>query len=104
MLLCFGLQAGVNVTEDRSYEGRQEAMRSALQESYTIWTSLYAEVKGSEQVLETVKRMLDRVKGGDKSSPGDDIHTHSLTTASGSELLGLPLPEESFIALEYARE
>jgi hypothetical protein len=89
MLLCFGLQAGVNVTGDRSYDGRQEAMRSALEESYSIWTAWYAELKGSEQVLETVKRMLDRVKGGDKSSPGDDIQNHSLTTASGSELLGM---------------
>jgi hypothetical protein len=86
MLLCFGLQAGVNVTGDRSYDGRQEAMRSALQESYSVWTAWYAEVKGSEQVLETVKRMLDCAKSGDKSSPGDDIQSD---TASGSELLGM---------------
>jgi hypothetical protein len=77
MLLCLRLQARLNVSGGDLHDGRQEAMQSVLEDSYIIWTSWYAKVKGFKQVLDTVRTMLDRAEAGMKLSPRDNSRDYS---------------------------
>ncbi|KAL2827905.1 hypothetical protein BJY01DRAFT_255522 [Aspergillus pseudoustus] len=75
MLLYLGLQSRARTELGLNLKPNcQTAMQKALEDSYTIWTAWYTEVKGSKQILDAVKTMLDQATPGAlKLSPRKDF-------------------------------